>query len=66
MKVKDYKLWENYPMGTKAFAHCGEGYWVKVKTGWQWYTNGGIVPEPRDWLTSGWVEEPRIKRKRRK
>ena len=70
MKVKKDKLWEDYPMGTKAFATCG-GYWIKIKAGWQWYTFGGIVPEPRYWLFSGWVEEPVIKlrkdkRKRKK
>lgn len=63
MEVKHYKIWENYPIGTKAFSICG-GYWIKIKTGWQWHTCNITIPEPRAWLFSGFVEEPVIKKKK--
>ena len=31
------RAWEDYPVGTKAYA-CTGGYWVKRHNGWKWCT----------------------------
>jgi hypothetical protein len=52
---KKFKTWDEYPVGTKAYAIMG-GHWIKVKCGgWKWCT-GDTFPTPGgDWCR---IEEP--------
>lgn len=54
-KGRKTKDWEEYPIGTKAYAIMG-GYWIRVKNGWKWYC-GDTFPSPGG-DANGWVDIP--------
>ena len=55
MKQKHDRPYDEYPIGTKAFA-TGGGYWIKNNMGWKWCT-GVTFPRPGGDV-SGYVELP--------